>query len=121
MRSCCAAPAPTARTGNRARRRARSRRRPGTVRTVPPVAVFKLVVPSLTRRQALKAGALAAAATSLRPAVPALAARPEALFEMSLDGAVGARAAAASWHTTRVFRAPRRFDLVGLVWARGSH
>jgi N-acetylmuramoyl-L-alanine amidase len=83
--------------------------------------VFKLVVPSLTRRQALKAGALAAAATSLRPAVPAVAARPEALFEMSLGGAVQARAASAGWQTTRVFRAPRRFDLVGLVWARGSH
>ena len=83
--------------------------------------MFKQVVPSLTRRQALKAGALAAAATSLRPSVPALAARPEPVFEMSLEGAVEARAARAGWHTTRVFRAPRRFDLMGLAWARGSH
>jgi hypothetical protein len=80
-----------------------------------------LVVRSLTRRQVIQAGAVAAAATGLRPAVPALAARPESLFEMSLDGAVEARSAAAGWQTTKVFTAPRRFDLVGLVWARGSH
>jgi hypothetical protein len=84
--------------------------------------VFKLVVarPSLTRRQILKAGAVVAAATGLRPAAPAIAARPESLFEMSLDGAVEARASTAGWRTTPVLRAPRRFDLVGLVWARGS-
>jgi hypothetical protein len=82
--------------------------------------VFKLVVRSLTRRQALKAGAAVAAATSLRPS-PAIAARPDSLFEMSLSGLPEARAATAGWHTTQVLRAPRRFDLVGLVWARGSH
>ena len=93
------------------------------MRSFAPVAVFMLVVArrSLTRRQILKAGAAVAAATGLRPAVPAVAARPDSLFEMSLAGAVEARAASAGWHTTRVLRAPRRFDLVGLVWARGSH
>ena len=83
--------------------------------------MLQLVVPSLTRRQVVKAGALAAATAGLRPAVPALAARPDALFEMRLDGATGARAASAGWWTTGVIRAPRRFDLMGLVWERDSH
>ncbi len=82
--------------------------------------MLKLVVRSLTRRQALKAGAVVAAAAGLRPAVPALAAPSESLFEMTL-GSDGAHAATAGWRTTKVFRAPRRFDLVGLVWAPGSH
>jgi hypothetical protein len=86
--------------------------------------VFKLVVRrSLTRRQALEAGALAAAAVSLRPAVPALAAGDDLVFELDLDGVLerGATAASAGgWRTTRVLRAPRRFDLAGLVWAHGS-
>jgi hypothetical protein len=82
--------------------------------------VFQLVVRrSLTRRQALEAGALAAAAVSLRPAVPALAA-DDHVFEMDLRGARAA-AASAGWRTTRVLRAPRRFDLMGLVWGHGSH
>ena len=54
--------------------------------------------------------------------MPALAARPDSLFELSLD--VHARATAAragGWFTTPVLRAPRRFDLIGLRWARGSH
>jgi N-acetylmuramoyl-L-alanine amidase len=87
--------------------------------------VFKLVVRrSLTRRQALEAGALAAASVSLRPAVPAIAAGDDLVFELALDSALNRRAAAASaggWRTTEVLRAPRRFDLAGLVWARGSH
>jgi hypothetical protein len=77
---------------------------------------------SLTRRHLLKAGAFAAAAGALRPAVPALAARPDSLFELDLG--VQARASAAragGWFTTPVLRAPRRFDLIGLRWARGSH
>jgi hypothetical protein len=86
--------------------------------------VLKLVVHrSVTRRQVLKAGALVAAATGLRPAVPAIAARSEPLFEMDLDGVLDGSATAAAaggWRTTPVLRAPRRFDLVGLVWARGS-
>ena len=82
--------------------------------------MFQLVVRrSLTRRQALEAGALAAAAVSLRPTLPALAA-DDHVFEMQLGGAQ-ATAASAGWRTTRVLRAPRRFDLMGLVWARGSH
>ena len=39
---------------------------------------------------------------------------------MRLDGRGGARAASAGWRTTDVIAAPRRFDLVGLVWERGS-
>jgi hypothetical protein len=82
--------------------------------------VFQLVVRrSLTRRQALEAGALAAAAVSLRPTAPALAA-DDHVFEMDLRGA-RATAASAGWRTTRVLHAPRRFDLMGLVWAHGSH
>jgi N-acetylmuramoyl-L-alanine amidase len=84
--------------------------------------VFKLVVRrSFTRRQALEAGALAAAAVSLRPAVPALASGDDHVFELELDGVRATAASAGGWHTTPVLRAPRRFDLVGLVWARGSH
>jgi hypothetical protein len=86
--------------------------------------VLQLVVPrrSLTRRQILRAGALAAAATGLRPTSPALAAGPAPLFELPLDRlSTGAAAAAsAGWRKTGVIDAPRRFDLVGLVWARGS-
>ena len=45
----------------------------------------------------------------------------QALFELDLDAEpLAASAAAAGWRTTRVLRAPRRFDLVGLRWARGS-
>src|SRR5215218_2652546 len=73
----------------------------------------------LTRRQALKAGAAAAALGALRPAPGALAApRPEA-FTLDLDRA-GAVASGAGWHTTRTYDAPRRFDLVGVGWRRGS-
>jgi N-acetylmuramoyl-L-alanine amidase len=83
--------------------------------------VLKLVVRrSLTRRQALEAGALAAAAVSLRPSIPALAAGDDLVFELDLGGA-HATAASAGWRTTGVVRAPRRFDLMGLVWAHGSH
>jgi N-acetylmuramoyl-L-alanine amidase-like protein len=77
---------------------------------------------SITRRQALQAGALAALAGALRPSPTALAAQPASLFEMDLD--VGLRAATASlsgWRTTPVLRAPKRFDLIGVRWARGSH
>jgi N-acetylmuramoyl-L-alanine amidase len=78
--------------------------------------------PPLSRRQVLQAGALAALAGALRPAAPAIAARPGSLFEQDLDFAGRAVAAsAARWRTTEVLRAPRRFDLIGLRWARGSH
>jgi hypothetical protein len=72
----------------------------------------------LTRRQALRAGLLAAAAGSLRLPSPALAAGPS-LFELDLaadDGPTGP-----GWRTTDVLRAPRRFDMVGLRWADGAH
>jgi N-acetylmuramoyl-L-alanine amidase-like protein len=69
----------------------------------------------------LQAGALATLAGALRPGTPALAARPASLFEMDLDAHLHAAGAArAGWRTTPVLRAPRRFDLVGLRWARGS-
>jgi N-acetylmuramoyl-L-alanine amidase len=74
----------------------------------------------ITRRQVLQAGAMAAVAGAVRPAVPAFGARRPALFELAIEGA-GARAAVAGgWWTTDVLRAPRRFDLIGLRWARGS-
>jgi hypothetical protein len=83
--------------------------------------VFRKLVPRrpLTRRQVLQAGALATLAGALRPSAPALAA-PGALFEAELDGVLDAQASADGWRTTRVLRAPRRFDLIGLRWARGS-
>ena len=74
----------------------------------------------LTRRQTLKLGAAAAALGTLRPAA-ALARRTPASFTLALDDADGAAvAAAAGWRTTRVYSAPRRFDLIGLRWARGD-
>jgi hypothetical protein len=75
---------------------------------------------SLTRRQALRLGALATVAGALRAPVPALAARPP-LFELDLSDEHAATASAAGWRTTRVLRAPRRFDLIGLRWADGAH
>jgi N-acetylmuramoyl-L-alanine amidase len=74
--------------------------------------------PSLTRRQALRAGALGVLLGAARLPSPAdaLAARP-ALFESDLSGEA---AGGAGWRTTRVLRAPRRFDLVGLRWDAGG-
>jgi N-acetylmuramoyl-L-alanine amidase len=71
----------------------------------------------------LQAGAVAAAAGALHPTLPAFARRRPALFEQRLEGVLGEAAAAAAggWRTTPVVRAPRRFDLIGLRWARGSH
>jgi hypothetical protein len=67
----------------------------------------------------LKLGAATAALGTLRPAPGALAApRPEA-FTLDLGG-TGASAAGAGWRTTRVYDAPRRFDLIGVGWRRGS-
>ena len=89
-----------------------------------PNDVLLVIVPSgrtLTRRQALRLGALATAAGALRPS-PALAGRRQPLFELDLAGeATSASAAGAGWRTTRVLHAPRRFDLIGLRWADGSH
>jgi hypothetical protein len=72
----------------------------------------------LNRREAIGLGAAAVAAGAVRPRM-AYARAPAALFEMAIDGE-DARASVAGWHTTRVLRAPRRFDLMGLRWARGS-
>ena len=70
----------------------------------------------------LQAGALATLAGMLRPGTPALAARPASLFEMDLGAHLHAAGTArVGWRTTPVLRAPRRFDLIGLRWARGSH
>jgi len=72
----------------------------------------------LTRRQALGLGAAAASALGgLRPG--RAAARAAAPFELELERA-GARPAGAGWRRTAVLSAPRRFDLVGLRWARGG-
>ena len=71
----------------------------------------------LNRREALGLGAAAVAAGALRPR--SAYARGPALFELALDDAA-AQASGAGWRTTRVLRAPRRFDLMGLRWARGS-
>jgi N-acetylmuramoyl-L-alanine amidase len=75
---------------------------------------------TLTRRQALRAGVLAAAAGALSAPSPALARRRDPLFELDLSGTATA-VSAAGWRTTRVLNAPRRFDLIGLRWADGAH
>jgi N-acetylmuramoyl-L-alanine amidase-like protein len=72
-----------------------------------------------TRRQVLGLGAAAFAAASLKSPASALADR-RAVFELDLSLEPLASAAGAGWRTTRVFAAPRRFDLIGLRWARGS-
>jgi hypothetical protein len=74
----------------------------------------------LTRRQALKLGAATAALGALRPAPSALAAPQAEAFSLDLGAPDIAGAAAAGWRTTRVYDAPRRFDLIGLGWRRGS-
>jgi len=76
-------------------------------------------VPRLTRRQAVKLGAAAAALGALRPGSVAAAPRAES-FSLDLPSPGGATAAGARWRTTRVYQAPRRFDLIGLGWKRGS-
>ena len=70
----------------------------------------------LTRRQALRLGAGAAALGALRLPSPALAAgAAPALFELALPDA-RAHAASAAWRATDVLQAPHRFDLAGLRW-----
>ncbi len=73
----------------------------------------------LTRRQAIRLGAGAAALSALRLPSPAFAASDAALFELAIPDR-GAHAAGAGWRTTEVLAAPRRFDLIGLRWARGT-
>lgn len=75
----------------------------------------------LTRRQALRLGAGAAALGAIRlPATADAASSGPALFELPVHDAA-ARAASAGWRTTKVLRAPRRFDLLGLTWNGGAH
>ena len=71
----------------------------------------------LTRRQTLQAASAALAAGFLRPiAAPAA---PAGLFELALDDEL-AVASSSGWRSLPVRRAPRRFDLLGLRWARGG-
>lgn len=78
----------------------------------------------VSRRQALQFGAAAALVGALRPR-PAAAALGPGLFELDLNDEARAAAAgdqpqaaaASGWRTTRVLRAPRRFDLIGLRWS----
>ena len=55
-------------------------------------------------------------ARTARPSRAVAASGPD-LFELAVDGG----APTAGWRTTQILQAPRRFDLVGLRWARGSH
>src|SRR5688500_15623945 len=92
----------------------------GSAHGAEPSTGHRWIRARTTRRQALGLGAAAVAAASLRSPASALGAR-RALFEQDLDlEPLTASAAGAGWRTTRVLRAPRRFDLVGLRWARGS-
>ncbi len=68
----------------------------------------------LNRREALGLGAAAIAGGALRPS-SALAGT--SLFERAIDEDA---AHVAGWRTTRVLAAPRRFDMLGLRWARGG-
>ena len=63
-------------------------------------------MPRLTRRQALKLGAATAALGALRPG-RVLAAPRAASFSLDLPSPARAAAAAAGWHTTRVFARAR--------------
>jgi hypothetical protein len=92
-------------------------------RSVRGHAVFEALMdgpPRLTRRQALRLGAGAAALGALRVPSPAFAASEPALFELAI-GAPSAHASGAGWRTTAALAAPRRFDLVGLRWTPGTH
>src|SRR6266545_4855324 len=69
--------------------------------------------PNFTRRDALRLGAGAVAVSALRVS-------PAAAASFSLALPSGGAHASSAWHTTPVLKAPRRFDLVGLTWARGA-
>jgi hypothetical protein len=71
----------------------------------------------LTRRQAFRLGAGAAALGALRLPSPAFGATPH-VFELELPA--GQAHASALWRTTDVLQAPRRFDLAGLRWSRAN-
>jgi hypothetical protein len=67
----------------------------------------------------VKLGAATAALGALRPGRVVAAPRAQS-FSLDLPSPSGATAAGSGWHTTRVFEAPKRFDLIGLGWTRGS-
>jgi hypothetical protein len=71
----------------------------------------------LNRREALGLGAAASPAARCAPGLRFAAGT--SLFELALPDE-GAHAAG-GWRTTHVLAAPRRFDLMGLRWKRGSH
>ena len=73
----------------------------------------------LTRRQALKLGAAAAALGAARPGGALGRGRQPVSFTLALDAPVAA-AAGAGWRTSSLIAAPHRFDLIGLGWLRGS-
>jgi hypothetical protein len=79
--------------------------------------VFKTIVHRrrLNRREAIGLGAAALAGGALRPR--SAFAAGSSLFELRIDEGA---AHVAGWRTTPVLRAPRRFDLIGLRWARGG-
>jgi hypothetical protein len=79
--------------------------------------VFKTIVHRrrLNRREAIGLGAAALAGGALRP--HSAFAAGTSLFELRIDEGA---AHVAGWRTTQVLRAPRRFDLIGLRWARGG-
>jgi hypothetical protein len=75
----------------------------------------------LTRRQAIRLGAGAAALATLRPGSPAFAAdHGAAVFELALEDPHAHASSAGAWRTTPVLEAPRRFELAGLRWARAT-
>jgi hypothetical protein len=69
----------------------------------------------LNRREAIGLGAAALAGGALRPR--SAFAAGTSLFELRIDEGA---AHIAGWRTTKVLHAPRRFDLIGLRWARGG-
>jgi hypothetical protein len=76
----------------------------------------------LTRRQAFRLGAGAAALATLRSGSPAFGAdHGSAVFELALPDARAHASSAAAWRTTPALKAPRRFDLAGLRWVRATN
>ncbi|MDA0180734.1 N-acetylmuramoyl-L-alanine amidase [Solirubrobacter phytolaccae] len=70
----------------------------------------------LSRRQVLGLGAVALGALRLPTTANAKAASSPRLFELGLGNLNSS-----SWQLTKPLKAPGRFDLVGLRWAKGAH
>ena len=73
-------------------RRCKEPPRTAAKRSFRPIAVFRSTVPRLTRRQAMKLGAAAAALGALRPGRVAAAPRAQS-FSLDLPSPAGAAAA----------------------------